>query len=221
MRKSACCRWGIYLLGIMILTCGLTLNTKAALGTSPIISIAYAAANIRGTTLGGASFAEYLVFVAAEIAIHVVTKRERGALIQDLLQIPFSIVFTQFLNLFSANIPSFGEAGLAIQLVVLAAAICLSGIGAALMLAMNLVVNPPDGVVQAVSEVSRMEIETVKNIFDCACLLAAVLFCFLCGSPIMGIGIGTICSMLGAGRVMHLFNRMAKRKLRQWAGLEA
>ena len=34
-------RIGIYLLGLLILGCGIDLNTKTQLGVSPIISVAY------------------------------------------------------------------------------------------------------------------------------------------------------------------------------------
>lgn len=220
MKKNVKYRWGIYFLGIVILTCGLTLNTKAVLGTAPIISIAYAASNILEISLGDASFIEYLFFVTIEIGIHIISKQERRILFQDLLQIPFSIIFTRFLNLFASQIPSFEESGLPIQLGVLAGAIFLTGIGASMMLDMNLIVNPGDGIVKAVSEAAKKEIGITKNIFDCCCLLSTILFCRLCKSPIIGIGLGTICSMLGVGRVMHLFNYFMKQKISQKAGVE-
>ena len=34
-----------------------------------------------------------------------------------------------------------------------------------------------------------------------------------------GIGLGTVLSMLGVGRVIYFFNRAAKAKLLPWAGL--
>ena len=36
---SGAARWGFYLMGLLILAMGLTLNTKAGLGVSPIISL--------------------------------------------------------------------------------------------------------------------------------------------------------------------------------------
>ena len=43
---SGVARWGFYLMGLLILAMGLTLNTKAGLGVSPIISLSYAASVI-------------------------------------------------------------------------------------------------------------------------------------------------------------------------------
>lgn len=39
-------RWTFYILGMLVLALGLTLNTKAGLGVSPIISIAFAVSEI-------------------------------------------------------------------------------------------------------------------------------------------------------------------------------
>ena len=45
-------RWVLYLLGMLVLALGLTLNTKAGLGVSPIISIAFAVSEIWAGTSG-------------------------------------------------------------------------------------------------------------------------------------------------------------------------
>ena len=49
---SGAARWGFYLMGLLILAMGLTLNTKAGLGVSPIISLSYAASVIWNRNFG-------------------------------------------------------------------------------------------------------------------------------------------------------------------------
>ena len=39
-------RWVIYVIGMLVLAMGLTLNTKTGLGVSPILSLAYCSAQI-------------------------------------------------------------------------------------------------------------------------------------------------------------------------------
>lgn len=87
-------RWLFYILGILILALGLTLNTKANLGVSPIISTAYITSGLTGFSFGDVTFVLYCLFVAAELLL-------LGKDYKILLQIPFSIVFTRFLNLFT------------------------------------------------------------------------------------------------------------------------
>ena len=80
----------------------------------------------------------------------------------DILQIPLSIVFTRFLDLFTAWF-DFTDSSFTLRLAVLAAAIILTGAGAALTVDMNLIANPGDGFVQAVSMRIGKDLGTAKN----------------------------------------------------------
>ena len=116
-------RWLFYIIGILVLALGLTLNTKANLGVSPIISTAYVTSTIAGIAFGDVTFILYCLFVLIEIVL-------LGFDIKILLQIPFSIVFTRFLNLFTNCIPTMTS--LPTQIAMLLLAIVCTGIGAAL-----------------------------------------------------------------------------------------
>ena len=90
----------------------------------------------------------YSGFIITEMILHKKDKRLR---LLDLLQLPFSLIFTRFLNLFTYIIPDFNEYSLLLRLFVLFLAIVLTGIGAATMLNMNLIPNLGDGIVQAIA----------------------------------------------------------------------
>ena len=59
----------VYIVGLFILALGLTLNTKANLGVSPIISVPYSISQITGLNFGDLTFIEYVVFVVIQIWI--------------------------------------------------------------------------------------------------------------------------------------------------------
>ena len=50
--KKACVRVALYLLGMLILSVSLTLNTKVTLGVSSIISVAYCVSALSGASIG-------------------------------------------------------------------------------------------------------------------------------------------------------------------------
>ena len=108
MKKSTIYRAIFYISGLLILALGIVLNTKSGLGVSPIISISYSVSVIYGLNFGNVTFALYTVFVAVEIILHLI-RRPEGALLltlgKDLLQLPLSLAFTRFMNLFSALLP--------------------------------------------------------------------------------------------------------------------
>ena len=90
-------RGGTYVFGMLVLAMGLTLNTKAGLGVSPIISVPYSLSQIFSLDFGNTTLVFYILFVLVQIALH------RGkAIWKDLLQVPLAIVFTRFLNLYAA-----------------------------------------------------------------------------------------------------------------------
>lgn len=131
-----------------VLAFGITLNTKAGLGVSPIISVAYSISQIFSLNFGDMTFVLYVLFVLVQLILR--DKRER---ITTLLQIVVSLIFSWLLNLFDALIPyRSADHSLPANLVLLAAAIFLTGLGIAMTVNMRLVPNPGDGIVQAVAE---------------------------------------------------------------------
>lgn len=225
---SGAARWGFYLMGLLILAMGLTLNTKAGLGVSPIISLSYAASVIWNRNFGDMTFVLYGIFVLIQAAIHLREKGKAGRslLMKDALQFPLSIVFTRFLNLFSAMVPDIQAEGknaavlFEIRLLVLALALILTGIGAALSLNMRIVPNPGDGIVQAIADCIHKSIGFTKNCVDVTCVTITVIISLVGSGKLHGIGIGTIIAMVVVGRIIAVFNHFTKEKLIKLTGVE-
>lgn len=131
----------VYIVGLFILALGLTLNTKANLGVSPIISVPYSISQITGLNFGDLTFIEYALFVFIEVLIHI-SEKNKKRIFSDLLQLPLSLIFTRLLNIFSACIPTSNK--FLVQLLILALAIICTGVGAAMSLSMQFVPNPGD-----------------------------------------------------------------------------
>ena len=215
--KLSFLRAALYLLGMLLLAVSLTLNTKVTLGVSSIISVAHCVSVLSGLSIGDTTLAWFVLLIAVQIALHLIRRApgwKRNVLF-DLLQLPVSLVFTRFMNLFAARIPVFEEAyagtfwgGVWGRLLLLALAITLTGIGAALTLDMRLIPNPGDGIVQGVADFFSMPTGTAKNLTDlcCVALTALVSLCF--ARKIIGIGLGTLLAALFTGRVLALFNRL-------------
>lgn len=207
------CRIVIYLAGMLILALGLILNTKTGLGASAIMSVAYTVSEGTGWDLGNMTFLLYCAFVAAQF---VIKGRNRSWF--DLLQLPLSLVFTRFMNLFKGLI-TYENGEMTTDLAVLVLAIVLTGIGAAMTVDMRLIPNPGDGIVSAVSGCIHKELGLTKNLFDVGCVIASIAVGLFYGNALLGIGLGTIISMFGVGRVMALFNHLCKTPLLRAAAL--
>lgn len=205
-------RFIVYAIGMLVLALGLTLNTKADLGVSPIISVPYSISQITGYNFGDLTFVVYALFVVVQIVIHLNLKKNKK-IMSDLLQLPLSLIFTRLLNIFSTYIPT--SQNLGIRFIVLAFAIICTGVGAAMSLSMQLVPNPGDGIVQALAERFNKSVGLTKNLFDCFNLCITLCISIFIAHQIVGVGIGTVIAVIGVGRVIALFHHIFECKIEE------
>ena len=193
MKKQHAARFGIYLVGMVLLALGITLNTKAGLGASAIVSVPYTVSQGTGWDFANLTLIVYCILVAAQFVI----KGQNRRLI-DLLQIVVSIVFTRFMALFQHGI-TYQSGFFATDLLVLALGILLTGISAAMTVDMQLIPNPGDGIVSSLADRFGRELGLCKNCFDAFCVVCSLAIGLAFGNPLLGIGLGTVLSMLGSG----------------------
>lgn len=197
---------------MFILAIGLTLNTKANLGVSPIISVPYSISQFTGLNFGDLTFVVYAIFVVVQIIIHIRLKNHKR-IVSDILQLPLSLIFTRLLNIFSTYIPTAQNLG--IRFIVLTLAIICTGVGAAMSLSMQLVPNPGDGIVQSLAEGFNKSVGLTKNLFDCFNLCITLCISIFIAHQIVGVGIGTLIAVLGVGRVIALFHHIFEYKIEE------
>lgn len=202
----------VYVVGMFILAIGLTLNTKANLGVSPIISVPYSISQITGLNFGDLTFVVYAIFVVVQIIIHIRLKNHKR-IVSDILQLPLSLIFTRLLNIFSTYIPTAQNLG--IRFIVLTLAIICTGVGAAMSLSMQLVPNPGDGIVQSLAEGFNKSVGLTKNLFDCFNLCITLCISIFIAHQIVDVGIGTVIAVLGVGRVIALFHHIFEYKIEE------
>lgn len=231
MKKQGYYRAFFYIAGLMILAMGLTLNTKAGLGVSPIISVSYSLSEIFGLNFGNTTMVQYCLFVVVELVLHSLRRKQnprdqRLRLVMDLLQIPLSLVFTRFLNLFGGLVPDVAagaeswQTRFPLRLGVLVLAILCTGVGASMSLSMRVVPNPGDGIVQALADWTGKTVGLTKNCFDLFNITVTILVSLLLTGRVVGVGIGTVAAVIGVGRTIALFQRLAGRQIAALSGMK-
>lgn len=217
-----------YIFGLVLLALGIILNTKTELGVSPISSVSYSIAVIFDFTFADVTLIQYLLCVLAEIILHLhKDKSNKRMIVIDIMQIPLSIIFTRFLNVFDMIIPSLGRqfpdiwvGTIGGRLFFLAVSIILTGLGVAMSLNARLIPNPGDGIVQAISDISGINLGLTKNSFDIFNVTIAIIIGIIFGRYFLGIGIGTVFAVVGVGRVVAVFNRLCLEKMLVISGLQ-
>ncbi|MCM1149242.1 MAG: DUF6198 family protein [Butyricicoccus sp.] len=200
-------RWLFYVLGMATLALGIVLSTKSRLGMSPILSAVYCLSEIYGLNFSTLTLIYYILLVAAQFLL-----RGRNYHLSDLLQVPVCIVFTRLMDIFSRILP-LEPVFLWQKLLIAAASVLATGAGMTLALDMQLVPNPGDGIVQAISDRSGLSLGTSKNLFDGGSVLLAIVLSLILSGRIIGLGIGTVINVVCIGRVVALCTWLFKGKI--------
>lgn len=182
-------RIGIYLLGLLILGCGIDLNTKTQLGVSPIISVAYNIAYLTHIPIGVMTFIYYVLLVIIQWIL-----LDKKFDYFQFLQIPASLVTSLFIQIFDGVIPV--ASSYSSRLMMLIFAIVITGIGASLTVGMKIVPNPADGLASVIGEKCHKGFGFGKNLFDGISIIISLIIGFVFTGGILGIGLGTVISMI-------------------------
>lgn len=233
MQRGYFFRFFFYLIGLLFLAFGITLNTTTGLGVTAIISVSHAFSVILGVQIGDTTLCLYSLFIIIEIIINLALKKRndefplRRQIILALLQLPLSLVFTRVMNIFESVLPMLTELegsiwqSFPMRFITLIIAVIFTGVGAAMSLDMRIIPNPGDGLVQALSDFFKKDVGLMKNIVDVVniCIATAVGFIFL--GRLVSVGIGTIVAVIGVGRVIYFFNKIFLSEMLKLSGMDS
>lgn len=192
-----------FILGIIINALGIALITKADLGTSPISSVPYVLCLHFTPTFGQFTFVMNMFFILAQILI----LRKRFRPIQ-FLQIGVVALFSVCIDIFMFLLSWVEPTALILKLAALLAGCLILAFGICIEVAPNVLMVPGEGLVQAIAGTFRWRFGTVKIAFDTTLFLIAcsLSFAFSGIGNFVGLGVGTIISMLLVGRFVNLVN---------------
>lgn len=207
--KNMKVRIPMYFVGLFIMTIGIALSVKSNLGVSPVSSIPYTMTCVWGIEMGKAT----IIFHAALVLIQILLLRKRFKPI-NLLQVVVGIVFgyfTTFCNYLATFLLSTDN--IAMRIVLMLVSTVFIAVGIFFYLPANLIPLAGEGVMQAVSDVTKIEFSKVKMGFDCSMVIISVITCLICIHSLGSVGAGTVIAAFlvgfNLGRVNKAFG--AKR----------
>ncbi len=199
-------RFILYIAGLVILCFGVVLNTKTNLGVAAINVIPFVFANTTEITLGTAVFILYCILIILQCLI----KQKIKPLV--ILQLPVSLLFGKMVDFINMDVLNFTAHSSFEGIIMLIIAINLVAFGTTLVVEQRLVPNAPDGFVQALADKVSSSFGRIKVCFDVLFVfLAAVISAILAGS-IIGIGIGTLASMIFTGVLCAKYRQIIYHK---------
>ena len=212
MKKQLLNRILIYAVGVVILALGIDLTTRTGIGVLPLSAIPFGISEAFGMPFSVANFVFYVLLVAGQFLL-----RGKNRQWTDLLQLPFSVVFSALIGVFSV-LPIYPEQWWE-KALLLVIAIALNGAGVSMSVHMKLVPNPAEGLTEALSVKLGKSIGFTKNLVDMSCVVLAFLVDLIFGTLWTSVGFGTVLAMVTIGRAVALFDHFFKDRMLRAAGL--
>lgn len=196
-------RYGICLLGIIIMALGVALTTKANLGTTPISAIPYVASLGFTPSIGFFTAVLNIGLVFAQILI----LRKKFPKMQY-LQIPVSCMFALFIDVWMHFLPDITVLSYGAKLGILCLATVVLALGVFLEVSADVVLMAGEGAVKMLALISRKDFGMLKTGFDVSMVALGALLSLLLFHELRGIGEGTIISAIFVGVFVKLFHTL-------------
>lgn len=195
-------RYIVFLIGLFINSLGVSLITKADLGTSPISSIPYVLSLNFPFTLGQFTIAFSLLLILIQL---VILRRNFKA--EHLLQIPISILFGYFIDLTMVMLFFVNPQSYLSSVVYLLIGCVILGFGVYTEVLANVAMLPGESFVRAVSSTWKTEFGSTKVAFDVSLTVIAAVLSLIFAHRLDGVREGTIIAALLVGFIARLFGR--------------
>lgn len=195
-------RYLIFLIGLFINSLGVSLITKANLGTSPISSVPYVLSLNFPFTLGQFTIVFSLVLILIQFLI-----LRKNFKLEHLLQIPVSVLFGYFIDLTMMMLFFVKPENYAGSLIYLLIGCVILGFGVYTEVLANVAMLPGESFVRAVSSTWKTEFGSTKVAFDVSLTVIAAVCSVIFSFRLDGVREGTIIAALLVGFIARLFGR--------------
>ncbi|MDE7393332.1 MAG: hypothetical protein K2M80_02505 [Muribaculaceae bacterium] len=218
--KQTVIRYACFIAGLLLLGIGVDMIVTSALGTTPISSVNYVLSLNLPLTLGTATFVFNLVIIALQFWLirgGVGTKKDR---IEILLQIPFSVLFSLFIDLNMLWVSKIPTPNYGVQVALLLGGCIVQATGVVLELKPNVAIMSAEGMVKYLCKRYHLNFGKTKIKFDITLVVTAVLLSLIMARKIDGVREGTLVAALLTGVLVnwiaaHIATRRNVRRIKK------
>ena len=186
----------LFVVGLSVLSTGISCVTNAHLGTGAVSSTAYVLSLGTGLTMGFYVFLTNACFFLIEIAIE-----PKEILKKAVFQLPICALFGFVIDIAMWVTSFIHPEAYWEQLVMVCVGTAMIGIGAGTMVFARFAILPPEGAVLAFIGRWGGSFGTLRSGADCFLVALAVLLSFYFFGELRGIREGTVIAALGGGNV--------------------
>lgn len=199
------------IVSVLVMSFGVVLTVKAQMGASPIVSLPNVLSSVVGMSLGTTVFIVYFILILIEWALI----RDRSRILLTLSQLPFTMLFSVFVDLIVWMLGGWDVSGPVEQWVLVVVGTAIIGFGCVLEIDANISMLADDGLVLAISQVTKVRLDKVMVIFDICFVASAFIVSYVAFHGFVGVGWGTIFAGITLGLFVRLFTKVVKGYIRK------
>ena len=192
-------RYLIFLVGLFVNSLGVSLITKANLGTSPISSIPYVLSLNFPFTLGN-----FTIFFSIFLIVLQLIILRKNFKLEHILQIPVSIIFGYFIDLTMILFSWVNPEAYIMKIVYLLIGCLILGVGVYMEVLADVVMLPGESFVRAIVLTWKTNFGTTKICFDVSMSVIAAVLSFVFAGRLAGVREGTVIAALLVGFIARL-----------------
>ena len=192
-------RYLIFLVGLFVNSLGVSLITKADLGTSPISSIPYVLSLNFPFTLGN-----FTIFFSIFLIVLQLIILRKNFKLEHILQIPVSIIFGYFIDLTMILFSWVNPEAYIMKIVYLLIGCLILGVGVYMEVLADVVMLPGESFVRAIVLTWKTNFGTTKICFDVSMSVIAAVLSFVFAGKLAGVREGTVIAALLVGFIARL-----------------
>ena len=195
-------RYLIFLVGLFVNSLGVSLITKANLGTSPISSIPYVLSLNFPFTLGN-----FTIFFSIFLIVLQLIILRKNFKLEHILQIPASIIFGYFIDLTMILFSWVNPEAYIMKIVYLLIGCLILGVGVDMEVLADVVMLPGESFVRAIVLTWKTNFGTTKICFDVSMSVIAAVLSFVFAGRLAGVREGTVIAALLVGFIARLIGK--------------
>lgn len=195
-------RYLIFLVGLFVNSLGVSLITKANLGTSPISSISYVLSLNFPFTLGN-----FTIFFSIFLIVLQLIILRKNFKLEHILQIPVSIIFGYFIDLTMILFSWVNPEAYIMKIVYLLIGCLILGVGVYMEVLADVVMLPGESFVRAIVLTWKTNFGTTKICFDVSMSVIAAVLSFVFAGRLAGVREGTVIAALLVGFIARLIGK--------------
>ena len=199
-------KYSVFILGLYFLAVGIVLIVRSALGTTPISSVNYVLSLNTPLSLGTWTFIVNVLLILGQFWL-IRKDRSRQDTIEILLQIPFSCIFSAFIDFNMALTSNLHPSGYGMSMVLLLTGCLIQSIGVVLEIKPKVAMMSAEAFVKYASRHYNKEFGKFKVYFDVTLVTLAILISLMFTQGIEGIREGSLIAACITGYIVSFLNQ--------------